>query len=187
MTSAEPLSPDLDPASRVDPPGRGNEVDTLLGFLRYHRNTFRWKTGGLNHCQLATTLPPSDMTLGGMIKHLALVEIGWFHEFFAGNEEPEPWASVDWENDPDWEWRTAREDSPAQLSEIYERCVRMADEAIAQRLSDDGMDTMSARTDGRTQQPFTLRWIVTHMIEEYARHNGHADLIRQSIDGRVGE
>jgi len=187
MTVTPDTTPEIDPASRVDPPVRAGELETLLGYLRCHRDTFRWKTGGLTQAQLAVTLPPSDMTLGGMIKHLALVEVGWFHEFFGGKDQPEPWSSVDWDQDPDWEWRTALEDSPTQLSELYERCVGLADAAIAQAAPADGMGALSARSAGDPEQPFTLRWIVTHMIEEYVRHNGHADLIRQSIDGSTGE
>lgn len=187
MTAATDITPDVDPASRVDPPAQAGELDTLLAYLRYHRDTFRWKTGGLTKSQLAVSLPPSDMTLGGMIKHLALVEVGWFHEFFGGADQAEPWASVDWTSDPDWEWRTALDDSPAQLSGLYERCVELADTVIAQVPPADGLDALSAKSGGEPKQPFTLRWIITHMIEEYARHNGHADLIRQSIDGRVGE
>lgn len=187
MTAATDTTPAVDPATRVDPPGQAGEVETLLAYLRYHRDTFRWKTGGLTREQLAMSLPPSDMTLGGMIKHLALVEVGWFHEFFGGGDELEPWASVDWANDPDWEWRTALDDSPAQLSEIYERCVGLADSAIAQAAPGEGLGALSAKSGGEPKQSMTLRWIVTHMIEEYARHNGHADLIRQSIDGDTGE
>lgn len=187
MTADKDTTPVLDPASRTDPPGRADEAETLLAYLRYHRDTFRWKTGGLTAAQLAVSLAPSTMTLGGMIKHLALVEVSWFHEFFGGADQLEPWASVDWDNDPDWEWRTALEDSPAQLSEIYEQCVQEADDAIAHGLSRDGLDALSAKKGKRDGEPFTLRWIVAHMIEEYARHNGHADLIRESIDGQTGE
>lgn len=146
MTSTARTTPDIDPASRVDPPGRAGETETLLAYLRYHRDTFRWKTGGLTKSQLAVRLPPSDMALGGMIKHLALVEVGWFHEFFGGGDQVEPWASVDWDSDPDWEWRTALDDSPAQLSEIYERCVEMADAAIAQASPRQHRRMISVRT-----------------------------------------
>lgn len=187
MTAAAGTTPNPDPTARVDPAPHANEADTLLGFLHYQRDTFRWKTGGLTTEQLAVTLPPSDMTLGGMIKHLALVEVWWFHQVLGGGDEPEPWAAVDWEVDPDWEWRTGASDAPGDLAELYDESVRIADAGISRALATDGFDTLSAKPDGRSGRPFTLRWIVTHMIEEYARHNGHADLIRQSIDGRVGE
>ncbi|GAB3489135.1 DinB family protein [Flexivirga lutea] len=164
-----------------------DEIDTLLGFLRYQRDTFRWKTGGLTSAQLAQTAAPSDMTLGGMIKHLALVEGWWFHQVLVGADEPQPWSSVDWKDDPDWEWHTGATDEPGELAALYEDSVRTADSGIERAMSAGGFDALSVKSDGRTGKQFTLRWIVTHMIEEYARHNGHADLIRQSIDARVGE
>lgn len=187
MRAATSTTPERDPAARVDPPPHANEADTLLGFLRYQRDTFRWKTGGLTAGQLASTLSPSDMTLGGMIKHLALVEVWWFHQVLGGGDQPEPWASVDWDEDPDWEWRTGATDVPGELTALYEESVRVADAGVERALAADGFDTLSVVPDRHSGQPFTLRWIMTHMIEEYARHNGHADLIRQSIDGRTGE
>ncbi len=159
----------------------------MLGFLRYHRDTFRWKTGGLATEQLAMRLPPSDMTLGGMVKHLALVEVWWFHQVLGGGDEPEPWASVDWDDDADWDWHSAGHDSPVEVAALYEESVRIADAGIERAIAAEGFDTLSVKPDGRSGDPFTLRWIMTHMIEEYARHNGHADLIRQSIDGLSGE
>lgn len=187
MSTAAETTPDVDPSSREDPPVHAGEAETLLGFLRYQRETFRWKTGGLTSEQLAVNLPPSDLTLGGMVKHLALVEVWWFHQVLHGGAEPEPWASVDWDSDPDWEWRTGGADAPGELAELYEKSVALADEGIERALASGGFDALSSRPDRRTQEPFTLRWIVTHLIEEYARHNGHADLIRQSVDGQVGE
>ncbi|GGB20881.1 mini-circle protein [Flexivirga endophytica] len=187
MTSVTDATPDPDATARVDPPVHANEIATLLGFLRYQRDTFRWKTGGLTSAGLAATLPPSDMTLGGMVKHLALVEAWWFHQVLHGADEPQPWASVDWDDDPDWEWRTGASDDPVPLAALYEESVAIADAGIERALAGDGFDALSIKPDRQTGEPFTLRWIVAHMIEEYARHNGHADLIRQSIDGRVGE
>lgn len=187
MTSESGKTPGFDAAARLDPPARADEAGTLLGFLEYQRNTFRIKTADLAGSQLATALPPSDMTLGGMIKHLALVEVWWFHQVLGGGDEPEPWASADWEADADWDWHSAASDAPAELAALYEESVRVADAGIRRALAVDGLDTLSVKADGRTKEPFTLRWIVAHMIEEYARHNGHADLIRQSIDGSVGE
>lgn len=159
----------------------------MLGFLQYHRDTFRWKTGGLTTEQLAATLTPSDMTLGGMVKHLALVEVWWFHQVLSGGDEPAPWSSVDWDRDPDWEWHSGAADVPGDLAELFEESVRIADAGIERALAAEGFDTLSVKPESRSGEPFTLRWIVTHMIEEYARHNGHADLIRQSIDGLSGE
>jgi uncharacterized damage-inducible protein DinB len=121
-----------------------------------------------------------------MMKHLALNEVGWFGQTLAGTPDPPPFDAVDWDADPDWEWHTAAADSPEQLRALYEDCVRRADASIDDALARDGLDTQSvgqSSDDGA----FSLRWIVLHLIEEYARHNGQADLIRESIDGMTGE
>jgi uncharacterized damage-inducible protein DinB len=178
----------FDRDSRTDPPLQADEATTLRAFLDYHRDTFRWKCSGLTQEQLARPLAPSDMTLGGMMKHLAVVESGWFEETFEGNESyMPPFDAVDWDADPDWEWHTARDDSPEELRALFDEAVRRADAVIDRALAGDGLDATSARNSRRKGTPFSLRWIVVHLIEEYARHNGHADLIRQSIDGETGE
>ena len=168
---------------RTDPAGNADEATQLYGFLDYHRATLLMKADGLSAEQLAATLPPSTMTLGGMLKHLALVEDNWFSLFLHGNDEVEPWASVDWKADNDWEWHTAADDDPdalrTLLTDTIERCRGLVDGVP--------LDQLSAKRRRSTGQPVNLRWIVLHMIEEYARHNGHADLIRESIDGTVGE
>ena len=168
---------------RVDPPLAADELTTLRAFLDHHRATLGIKTAGLDAEQLRATLPPSDMTLGGMLKHLALVENWWFHEVFRGGEPTEPWASVDWDDDADWDWHSAVHDTPEQLQELLAREVAASDRVVAEASS---LDDLSQKP-GRTGERFSLRWILVHMIEEYARHNGHADLIRQSIDGQTGE
>ena len=171
---------------RAERPLRSDEVTTLRGFLDHHRDTFRMKCAGLSQAQLAQPLPPSDMTLGGMMKHLALNEVGWFGGTLAGEPYPAPFDGVDWDADPDWEWRTARDDSPADLRALYDDCVRRADAAIDQALARGGLDAESIQQSS-SEGAFSLRWILLHMIEEYARHNGQADLIRESIDGATGE
>jgi hypothetical protein len=169
--------------TRTDPPTHGDERTLLLGFLDYHRATLRLKAGGLDAAQLATSLPPSDMTLGGMVKHLGLVENNWLREVFLGEPPSEPWRSVDWEADYDWDWHSAKDDSPEEIWALYEEMIADADGIIAAAALDD----LSAKRSRRTDEPFDLRWILLHLIEEYARHNGHADLIRESIDGSTGE
>jgi hypothetical protein len=176
----------FDQATRVEAPIRADEVTALRGFLDYHRNTFRWKCSGLTQQQLAQRLPPSAMTLGGMMKHLALVEVGWFGKTLAGRPYPPLFDSVDWESDPDWEWRTAADDDPQELRTIYDDCVSRADAAIEEALARGGLDSESVEQSS-SDGAFNLRWIMLHLIEEYARHNGHADLIRESIDGETGE
>jgi uncharacterized damage-inducible protein DinB len=173
--------------TRVDPPLHGDEVATLRAFLTYHRDTLRRKCSGLTQEQLAQPLPPSDMTLGGMMKHLALVESQWFDHFFRGLALAPPFDTADWDSFPDWEFDSSRHDSPEELRVLFDEAVRRADAVVDDALGRGGLEQESARTSPRTGQTFTLRWILVHMIEEYARHNGHADLIRESIDGHKGE
>jgi uncharacterized damage-inducible protein DinB len=173
---------------RVDPPLHGDEVTILRSFLTFHRDTLRWKCSGLTPAQLARPLPPSEMTLGGMMKHLALVESNWFDSVFTGVDLMPPFDTVDWDADRDWEWHTARDDSPEDLRALFDDAVRRADAVINAALATDaGLDALSEQESRRGEGRFSLRWILVHMIEEYARHNGHADLIRESIDGQTGE
>ena len=186
VASVASMTQTFDKDTRTEAPIRADEVTALRGFLDYHRDTFRWKCSGLTQQQLAQSLPPSTMTLGGMMKHLALVEVGWFGHTLRGEAYPPPFDAVDWDADPDWEWRTAAEDDPVELRDLYDGCVRRADAAVDEVLAGAGLDTESVRPS-REGGAFSLRWILLHMIEEYARHNGHADLIRESIDGETGE
>ncbi|MEJ7834226.1 MAG: DinB family protein [Nocardioides sp.] len=173
---------------RSDPPLRDDEAATVLGFLDYHRNTLRMKTEGLSQEQLDATLAPGEMTLGGMLKHLALVEDYWFSVVLMGNPDAEPWLGVDWDADRDWEWHSAKNDAPDQLRGLLDKAIAASDRLVAEALGDGGLDTLSAKGSRQdNDQKFSLRWILLHMIEEYARHNGHADLIRESIDGQTGE
>ncbi|WP_375000547.1 DinB family protein [Aeromicrobium sp. CTD01-1L150] len=173
------------PEHRSDPPVAADEITTLRSFLDYHRETLRWKTSGLTREQLAQTHPPSTMTLIGMLKHLAFVEDWWFNIVLTGNPAGEPFADVDWSADPDWDWHSAVDDAPEDVLALWEGYVARSDRLVD--AAPDGLDTVSARPSSRTGNLFTLRWILVHMIEEYARHNGHADLIREAIDGAVGE
>jgi hypothetical protein len=172
---------------RTERPLRADEATSLRGFLDYHRDTFRMKCSGLSQAQLAQPLPPSDMTLGGMMKHLAIVDQSWFEDDFLGRGFMPPFDTVDWDEDPDWEWHTAKDDTPEQLFALFDEAVRRSDAVVDEALSPGGvgLDGLSVQEDERGR--FSLRWIILHMIEEYARHNGHADLIRESIDGQTGQ
>ncbi len=173
---------------RIDPPLAATEAETLVAFLDYHRETLRMKTAGLDQKQLAQPLAPSTMTLGGLLKHLALVEDDWFSVVLMGNDDGEAWRSVDWDSDPDWEWRTAADDSPEDLMALFDGAVEASNRIIQEVLAEDGLDRLSVRESRRlAEEKFSLRWIIVHMIEEYARHNGHADLLREAIDGTTGE
>jgi uncharacterized damage-inducible protein DinB len=179
--------PEFDEQGRPEPPVDGDETATLLGFLDFQRATLGWKCAGLDDAAaMRATVGVSTMTLGGLLKHMALVEDSWFSRSLHGNERAEPWNAVDWAADPDWEWRTAADDPPEQLIGLWQDAVERSRALTAEALADGGMGRAAQRKwpDGRAP---SLRWIVVHMIEEYARHNGHADLLRESIDGATGE
>jgi hypothetical protein len=165
-------------------PFTGGERETLLAFLDWCRATLRLKTCDLDADQLNRTLPPSTMTLGGMVKHVAWVESWWFVETFLGEPPSEPWASAPWKEDGDWEWHSAADDSPGEIWALFDREVDRARTIVA---GADDLDAHAVRANRRTGEPISLRWILVHMIEEYARHLGHADLLRESIDGSVGQ
>lgn len=173
------------PTELIDPAPAAPETELLLAFLNLQRDKLRRKTEELLSDQLSTALAPSTMTLGGLLKHLALVESHWLDATFLGNQLMAPFDTVDWEADGDWEWHSASSDSPEELRALFDESVRRSDATIA--AAAQGLDTLSARPSRRTDTPFSLRWIVVHLIEEYAQHLGHADLIRESIDGQVGE
>ena len=119
---------------------------------------------------------------------MALVEDWWFSVVLLDNPDAEPWQGLDWDADPDWEFRTAADDSPDELRRLLDEAIANADQNIRRVLDADGLDGLSVRASRYAQEGrFSLRWILLHMIEEYARHNGHADLIRESIDGSTGE
>jgi hypothetical protein len=186
VDSVEAMTQTFDKTTRTEAPIRADEVTGLRGLLDYHRDTLRWKCAGLTQQQLAQPHAPSTMSLGGMMKHLALNEVGWFGNTLVGEPYPPPFTDIDWDADPDWEWRTAADDSPDELRTLYDDCVRRADAAIDHALAAGGLEAESVESSSQ-DGAFSLRWILLHMIEEYARHNGHADLIRESIDGATGE
>jgi|TARA_R110002110_G_scaffold75673_3_gene199949 uncharacterized damage-inducible protein DinB len=174
----ETLAPPGDIAQNHTP----DEQTALNNFLDVHRLEFHRRVWGLTASQLATTVAASSLTLAGLLKHMALVEHSWFEHRFAGADEREPWASADWDNDPDWEFRTAVDDQPDDLiRDFVEACERSR--AVVEAASSP--DQLSKRLD-QNDRPWNLRWIMIHMIEEYARHLGHADLIREVIDGTTG-
>ncbi len=178
----------IDDHGRPEPPLQADEAATLLGFLDYQRATLEWKCRGLSDEQLRVALPPTSMTLGGMLKHLACVEDYWCTEVAAGAPSPEPWASVDWDADPDWDWDSAAADSGGELRALWADRVARSRAVLDARLRQGGAAALGAAHPawgGRGRA--SLRWVLVHLVEEYARHNGHADLIRESIDGQTGE
>lgn len=169
-----------------EPPVAGDETATLLGSLERQRSVFAWKTGGLDAAGLQATVGTSTMTLGGLLKHLALVEDEYFARRLHGWEFGPPWDRVDWDADQDWEWHSASGDTPEQLYALWQDAVTRSRAAVSDALTDGDLEQLAKRRrpDGRAP---SLRRILIDMIEEYSRHVGHADLIRESVDGLVGE
>ncbi|MGI9665549.1 MAG: DinB family protein [Acidimicrobiia bacterium] len=164
------------------PPYSADERETLSAYLDYYRAVLRDKAGGLGAAQLNTRLGPSTLTIGGLLHHMAYVEDWWFNQALLGNDPNEPWAAAPWQDDSDWEFTVAADLEPAVILERYDQAVARSQEIQA---GIDSLEQLSVRT--RDGKHWTLRWIMVHMIEELARHAGHADLIRESIDGEVGD
>ncbi|MEC5192379.1 MULTISPECIES: DinB family protein [unclassified Arthrobacter] len=169
---------------RADPQSRGDESSNLQQFLDYQRATLLLKTRDLGRADLNRRLPTSTLTLGGLLKHLALVEDDWIQVKFLGKDEKElePWGSAPWDEDRDWEFHSAANDDPQELRDLYrDACARSRTALLTCSLDD-----LSVGVD-RDGSQWNLRWVLTHILEETARHNGHADLLREAIDGSVGE
>lgn len=176
----------IDEHGRPEPPVATDEVQAALGFLDYQRATLEWKVRGLDEAGLAVTTASSTMTLGGILKHMAFVEDHWFSVFLHDAAQAEPFASVDWDADHDWDWHSAAADSAEDLMALWQAAVQRSRDLVADVLPEGGLDRLARRTWANGDAP-NLRWIVLHMIEEYARHNGHADLLREAVDGETGE
>lgn len=172
--------------ARVEPPIAGDETAAVLGELERVRSYLAWKCGGLDSLGLQATIGRSTITLGGLLKHLALVEDDSFSGKLLASPLGPPWASVDWDADPDWEWHSAAEDTPEQLMALWHEAVERSRAVVAEALADGGLDHV-ARYVSRSGESPNLRRILLDLIEEYARHVGHADLIRESVDGLTGE
>jgi uncharacterized damage-inducible protein DinB len=168
----------MDADQRTNPPYRGNEKETQLGFLRFMRQTVVMKCHGLTEEQMRATPTASSMTLLGMVKHLTIVERYWFRGVFLDADVDLPWS----EEDPDGDWRHTEADSAAAAIADYLAECKLSDAVIA----DHGLDELAAWAKS-DEERVNLRYILTHLIEETARHCGHADIIRESIDGVTGE
>jgi uncharacterized damage-inducible protein DinB len=175
------IEPDRDP--RTDPPGQGNELATLTGYLDWYRKTLELKCSGLDAAALARrSAEPSKMSLLGLVRHMADVERGWFRWFMAGQDAQDRFSSS---VDVDGDWDGARGD-PAVVEEAWRAWreeVAFAEQFVAAAPS---LEITGARAD-KWRGKLSLRWVLNHMIEEYARHIGHADLLRERIDGAVGQ
>ncbi|SCX60932.1 Protein of unknown function [Klenkia marina] len=174
-----------DEHGRPEPPPRGDEASTLIGFLEWQRATLAWKTAGLDHEGLRATVGPSSMTLGGILVHLSWVEAQWTTYRLHGRRPVAPWDTVNWAADPDADWHLAADLSPAQVRDRWTAAVELSRAHVAEAMAGGGLDVTTVVPDERG--PLSLRWLLVHLVEEYARHNGHADLLREAVDGRTGE
>ena len=169
-----------------EPPIAGNDVDQLVGSLERMRATFRWKTDGLDADGLRARVGASSLTLGGLLKHLASCEDYTFTHEMRGEPIGPPWDVTGWDGSNDWEFGSAADDSPEELYDLYDSAVQRSRERLTAALADQGLDQLvhASMPDGRHAN---LRRLVSDFVEEYARHAGHADLLREAVDGRVGE
>lgn len=189
----------IDEHGRPRPPLAADETDTILGFLDYQRATLAWKCAGLDAAGLGATVGPSPMTLDGMLKHLARVEDWWCSWWLWERPPQPPWDTVDWNTDPDWDWHSATGDTPEQIRALWEDAVARSRPLVAEAPVAGGLEHLAQLADhwdGESwsivwatagDTPPTLRWILFHLIEEYAPHIGHADLLREAVDGLTGE
>lgn len=167
-----------------EPPIAGTEEKHLTAALDRLRTMFRWKAGGLGAAGLRTRIGASALTLGGLLKHLALVEDYYFAERLGGEPLGPPWDAVDMEADPGWEFTSAADDSPERLYALWDGAVGRSRERLGVALAAGGLDQPVSRS---WRRPPSLRRMVCALIEEYGRHTGHADLLREAVDGLVGE
>jgi uncharacterized damage-inducible protein DinB len=168
-----------------EPPLAGTEVEHLLGALDRLRTTFRWKADDLDADGLRTRIGASALTLGGLLKHLAVVEDEISTRRLRGEPIGAPWEAQ-WRGDQDWPFASAAEDAPQQLYALYDQAVERSRARFAAALAGGGLGQLVhlAMPDGRRA---SLRRLLCDLIEEYGRHTGHADLLREAVDGRVGE
>ncbi|WP_431682940.1 DinB family protein [Kitasatospora sp. KL5] len=165
---------------RIDPPLAADETAMLHAWLDFHRATLLLKTEGLSHEQLRErSVPPSSLSLLGLVRHMAEVERHWFLAILQGQEFEEGiyWSKEDEDGDFN---QVDTADVEADFA-TFRTQVELARAAAA------GLPPETVGKRLRRGEEVTLRWILVHMIEEYARHNGHADLIRERIDGATGD
>lgn len=168
-----------------EPPLAGTEAEHLTGALDRLRTTFRWKADGLDAAGLQVRIGASALTLGGLLKHLALVEDHVFATRLTGEPLGPPWDAAT-PDDADWEFTSAASDTPEQLYALWDDAIARSRLRLSEALASGGLDQavhMSA-PDGRHA---SLRRLLCDLIEEYGRHTGHADLLREAVDGLTGE
>lgn len=166
---------------RREPANNADERTMLEGWLEYHRSTLAWKCEGLTDEQLRTaSVPPSELSLMGLVRHMAEVERGWFRSVLL-DDDPGPIYFSD--AGPDGEFHLTEADTWQEAHAAWQAEIDIA----RRNAAGFALDDLSKGRSRHSGEPFSLRWIYTHMIEEYARHNGHADLIRERLDGATGD
>ena len=163
---------------RAGPAYDAPEKEMLTGTLDYHRATIKWKLEGLSHEQATRPMTPSDTKLLGILKHLAYVERWWFQENFLGRACEYPWTAT---GDMEADFKIFPGETIESIVALYDAECEESRRIVAAASLDD----VAAKTRRDGGHP-TLRWIMLHMIEEVARHNGHADILRELIDGKTG-
>jgi hypothetical protein len=164
---------------RHDPPWVADEREMYQSWLDFHRGTLLWKSAGLTDAQLKTaSVSPSSLTLLGLLRHMTEVERWWFRTNATGLALPDLYWTAD-DEDGDFD-SVADADVEQDLATFRAECLA-SDEAVRTMSLED---TFAGKGRGDT---ISLRWVYVHMIEEYARHNGHADLLRERIDGATGD
>ena len=168
-----------------EPPLAGTELEHLVGALDRLRTTFRWKADDLDAAGLAVRVGVSSLTLGGLLKHMALNEDYMFTRKLTGEPVGEPWESL-WDGTDDWEFTSAANDTPEQLYAFWEDAVERSRVRLDTALARGGLDQLVHVSSAQGERA-SLRRLLCDLIEEYGRHTGHADLLREAVDGRVGE
>jgi hypothetical protein len=169
-----------------EPPLAGTEVEHLLGALNRLRATFRWKADDLDKAGLQLRIGGSALTIGGLLKHLAAQEDYMSTTKLAGQPMGAPWDATGWDGNDDWEFTSAANDSPGELYDLYDAAVARSRARLDAALASGGLDQLVHASFGDGQHA-SLRRLVCDLIEEYGRHTGHADLLREGVDGRIGE
>ena len=169
-----------------EPPLAGTEVEHIVGALERLRATFRWKADDLDAAGLRTRIGASSLTLGGLLKHLAAVEDYTFTAKLSGRPRGPPWDTTGWDGSNDWEFSSAADDTPEQLYALWDGAVERSRQRLDAALADGGLD-QPAHVSGPDRRHASLRRVLCDLLEEYGRHTGHADLLREAVDGRVGE
>jgi hypothetical protein len=170
----------------AEPSLTAGEVEMLMFALDRSRAQFAWKCGGLDAVSLNRPQPPSTLTLGSLLKHMAMVEERYTIDF-TGQPPGPPLDAPEAATDPAWVWRSASDDSPAELYTLWRNAVEHSRAAMANALADGGLDQPAKYTRSHSGEAPNLRRIAVDLHDEYARHVGHADLLREAIDGLVGE